>query len=899
MAFYSSNTDIYPLDPPPANNAPPARRLVILGLPVPRRGVEFAEPLPMDKDGLDTLTQKLQTFEYHIPNEQVPNEIVLFKPPSLRVSQSRFDQLFKELNTAFLGPQLKAYLAATGVNIAGGGVKRLRKEEALKMVLRQVWKVEIAEEIAAEMDVIREKELSFRPMDLFFMMDEGGDMLQKLASSNRTRIVLNSSNNKVVLEGTKLAIEEIEGALNAVPDMLVDKSVDISALLRVGSVNENYIPSISRLTKVFLEVKDNRMSLHAANPEDAPNGWSNIEDAQRLLFNSVDLHLRETHSLLGETQSMTPLTGALYPVSEDQTLPWMYRGRNWCRWRSIREPIRYNNNSFIADDEEVSVSNSTPLVNPHRGDSITYSDIRALLDSPSTSPSSQPSVDPASTSPNPPSISPSAETSTTYHAILGQILHSSPTLPTVREPKSLSDLLTADPSHVLCNSVPRIIDFLSTLNPITYTYDFKLLLKFSPSPWKQPENFERLPPVEMELRVDPETNEILRIRLTAVDSHGITDVLMPRNTCDLRFVRRKMTKIESRTDEIRRYLESASLDILGEERLKGGEELVMKIPRWMLGETVEDGKEANETVPITYFFTGLETRSSTTFDFEGAPLMYTKVEAGASGGSYDEIILECQKDEIEYLTPLEEARLGRDDEIAAAEKQKVRDEEIRKFLTEEDAEDNRFREEREEWNKHVQYRENDIKSPVFSSGGEGAAVEVAAPLPEEEVEDDRREAFEEDFDEDEEEKRRKSMEALLDDVLKREVAETIEKIDERVENEASTKKAPLSDLRGMEFLFGAEEGEVVIPIASNTSSKSAAMSEESLESTSLSSIEENNIELAIETLAEEKNITVHDSKEHDGISNAVFQRFVTTARKLVEAVENIDTSRERMRRKKL
>ncbi|KAF3922818.1 hypothetical protein ABW21_db0203863 [Orbilia brochopaga] len=809
----------------------PARRLVILSMPTQKRRLELMD-LDVDKNDITNLTQTLQTFEYQCRDEEVTNEILLFKPEELRVSRSRFMQLFKEMNQAFLGFQLKEYLATTDLELAGG-IHKLRKKDALNVVLREVWKVTVAEEIAAEMDVIREKELKFRRMDLFFMMAEGGEMLQKLASQNRTRIILNSQNNTLLLKGTKRAIEAIEENLKMLPDLIVNREVDLSPLMRVGHVNENYITAISRLTSVFLQINDDKISLHSMSNYSS----SSIEDAQRLVFNSVDLHLRQTYSLLGETQPTESLTGGLYPVLEDQTLPWLYRGRNWSRWRSIRPPNQWRESrptDELTLEDDPSPSLPPSLEDAVRGSNITYSDLRTFLDSPPTSTNSIPSAP----------IPDTAQTSTTYHAVLGQVLHSSPNLPAVREPQSLSDVLAADPAHVLCHSVPRTIDFLSQRNPVSMRYDFKIILKFSPSPWRNPANFELLPPVEMELHINPEVNEVLSLKIGAVESHGIVDVLMPRNNSDIRFVRRRLVRIESKTPDVERYLKSADLDVLGEERLRAGEEIVLNVPKWMLKDTAREetwslddsGKvvdqvvppnsdlvteESNSnpteepatdesTVPITYYFTGLETRSSTIFDFDGAPLVYTKVEAGASGGSYDEMLLECSPDSIEYLTPLEEERLGREDEFDDAEW----DEKMKRWSTDEEGQLEKAVDERAE--------DDDL---AFLTGKDGTLLSFTSS----------------------------------DAITSQDAAAESSQV---VTEEAATVSA---------------DGETV---SATTTDDVDARIESELEALG-------NTPLDAEPEVEEDEKAGH-------ISDAVFNRFVKTARKLVEAVEKTHSSGKRL-----
>lgn len=966
MAYYA--TDASEPTPPRKANEMLTPKLVILGTPAQRRSVDPLELDPMNKDQLDGLTRALQTFEFKVEEAEVSNEILLFKPESLRVSKSRFEQVLKDLDTAFLGPQVKDYLSTTEVDIAGG-VSKLRKAQALNLVMRQVWGVQIDEEIAAEMDVIREKELKFERMHLFFMMMEGGDMLQKLASRNRTRIILNSKANTVVLKGTKARIERVEHQLRDLPARIIDSEVDISSLLRVGNVTEAYIPSISRLTSVFLDIKDEKLTLHGLKPY----GPRDILDAKRLLFNSTDLHFRQMYSLLGETKLTSPLTGALYPVTEDQTLPWMYRGREWCRWRSIRTP-RSKTMGSIEDDLLPTIS--TPLLNPARGDKVGYNDIRSLLDSFSANTSTSPGytdntakeVDTSAaaeesgapyTTPTPPHIPPGAEIQTTYRAVLGQILHSSPTLPKTREPKSLSDLFASNPSHVLCNSVPKVLDFLSTLNPVTYKYDFKILLKFSPSPWKHPKNFELLPPVEMELQIKPDTNELQALKVAAVESHSIVDVLMPRNACDLRFVKRTLARVEGKTKQVKNYIKTAKLDVLGEDRLEAGEMLEFDIPKWMVKDAdkiapVYEGPDAKdeysgsafstaheytdplETVPVNYFFTGLETRSSTTFDFDGSVLVYTKIEAGASGGSYDEVVLECSKEQIEYLTPLEQTTIGREDEI---EEERIRQKAMDEMMELEAKEVERATRDLRARDEYVQDMQSgpvfetldreELKRKKLQEKKERRAQRKAERLESERLEQEAKAAAEggsETPGEGEEGTGPTELEYTTEsgetvesgvDIELEATAESEGTTEATTELEATTEPevttestttlnlaetepsealhADLENLEalgeteenthvdkqptGLEFLYGEEEEE--------TASEIEASEPQDQES----------VEEPPKTAVTEKPRV--DDEDPDVISDVVFQRFVHTARKLVEAVETTEPDHERVTPKRL
>lgn len=165
-----------------------------------------------------------------------------------------------------------------------------------------------------------------------------------------------------------------------------------------------------------------------------------------------------------------------------------------------------------------------------------------------------------------------------YTATLGFLMHNSTMQPA--KANSLAEVLREDPERVFCENIPGLTYLVSihelvnapekpAANPyFTSASDFALdpetgephvnseptlvtpkveesdpnkytmLIRFSPSPWEHPEDFETYPPVEMEVEVDSITGEVRNPIVVAVHSNSVVDMMLPAKECDVRFRRR-------------------------------------------------------------------------------------------------------------------------------------------------------------------------------------------------------------------------------------------------------------------------------------------------------------------------------------------------------------------------
>lgn len=104
-------------------------------------------------------------------------EISLYRPDTLRVSRERYNQMVEELDNAFLRSQLWEYysefVSRTPEKVIIPLRKTAKKSQVLNTILRNLWDIEVTDEIAEREDVLITREITSRRRDLFFMVGEG------------------------------------------------------------------------------------------------------------------------------------------------------------------------------------------------------------------------------------------------------------------------------------------------------------------------------------------------------------------------------------------------------------------------------------------------------------------------------------------------------------------------------------------------------------------------------------------------------------------------------------------------------------------------------------------------------------------------------------------------------
>lgn len=292
---------------------PPKRRKVLLSPP----------PSTLPPSSLDIMSRQLLQFKPVEPVDTSAAEIDRMKPPMQRVSRKRFQQLNERLARAFTKGQLMVYCKDNHVK----GCSNNSKLTLLDRVLREVWALVIAEEIKEEEDVLVTNTIQSRNRDLFFLLGDGGRILQQWSQSCSAKIVVDPNANTLVIESSELNWRRFERRLGQLLGKIVEKPVSLSSF-QSDRFNESTMSLVARVSGSYIEFVDEvNIRISILGPKN-----NKIEDAQRLLLDASQLSSRNTSHLLQSTIYRVP--NFLVRSSEDDVLPWYERGVKWARWRA-------------------------------------------------------------------------------------------------------------------------------------------------------------------------------------------------------------------------------------------------------------------------------------------------------------------------------------------------------------------------------------------------------------------------------------------------------------------------------------------------------------------------------------------------------------------------------------
>lgn len=366
-----------------------------------------------------------------------------------------------------------------------------------------------------------------------------------------------------------------------------------------------------------------------------------------MLFTSLDLQFRSSYSLLyNSPRGQESTKGALYPFTEDPSLPWRFRGRDWARWRDVKNKLLPSEVAPGLVPGQV----DSALIKMQDDRSLDgLGEVRKILDE---------SADLEALELEGQHIHP-----VEYQIVLGCLLHDSDGHNMMKGPQALEKFIKEERLRVLCHDFPGV-SFIARMPrsriepPLSRIEEPKMLeegaaysfiLKFAPSPWSNPDTFELFPPLEMTLMVDAFSGEAQNPKLVAVHSESVADLLMPSRNCDLRFLRRVNVPLNlgiSRLglagggiteEEMARFINESNLNPAGNDRLRASPQIKVSIPPFMMQRS-----PYSPTEEIDYIFTGMEFRRELKFDWEGLYMHHTVVEGGISGGKKTEVKLICK-----------------------------------------------------------------------------------------------------------------------------------------------------------------------------------------------------------------------------------------------------------------
>lgn len=150
--------------------------LLVLAPPRPKYTAPKVTISPLDKLQLANLSNAVLTYEMEALLDATKMEISLARPLEPRVSQQRYDQLYNQLSHAFNMTQLQDYFESSlpeDTTTPPEHRRYTRKPDVIHAVMRDRWKMIVAEEIAEREDVIVLKDINITTRDIFFLIGEG------------------------------------------------------------------------------------------------------------------------------------------------------------------------------------------------------------------------------------------------------------------------------------------------------------------------------------------------------------------------------------------------------------------------------------------------------------------------------------------------------------------------------------------------------------------------------------------------------------------------------------------------------------------------------------------------------------------------------------------------------
>ena len=171
------------------------RKLLILEMPTKRQRKHTVSP-PLTEvaaEEVASLSSYLLVFEDKADTYQLAIEIT--KPTELRVSRLRFQQIADQLSTQFLKPQLSSYVNYIHELQKIAPVRSTDSKGCLiTRILKDLWKIEISEEIHEREDLIVEKKATMSKEDIFFLIGQSA-----ISSSFEVKVHANSGTQQMVV----------------------------------------------------------------------------------------------------------------------------------------------------------------------------------------------------------------------------------------------------------------------------------------------------------------------------------------------------------------------------------------------------------------------------------------------------------------------------------------------------------------------------------------------------------------------------------------------------------------------------------------------------------------------------------------------------------------------------
>lgn len=199
--------------------------------------------------------------------------------------------------------------------------------------------------------------------------------------------------------------------------------------------------------------------------------------------------------------------------------------------------------------------------------------------------------------------------------------------------------------HEFLTTVPGLRQFLMELRAQNLKQHAELFIRLIPSQLSASEtvSVKDLPDLEIRIAIDTDSQTIILHSVRLIVCEKQSDVLLPDELMDLRFVSESYLSAAKQVDQrILDFVEASNLNILGQDRLKTPGSLTVSIPPHAIRSRVGTSNaslDPDSEIQVNYTFAGLSHRSLLQDSFLDFHLEYSTTEAGRTGGRRDELRL--------------------------------------------------------------------------------------------------------------------------------------------------------------------------------------------------------------------------------------------------------------------
>lgn len=302
----------------------------------------------------------LLVFKSTLSESQITESIDLMNPKGKKnVSVKRFNQLKKDLNTAYKTKQIRDYILSSRKEYhlkstyTQSIIKASTKKQLIDIILSDMWRLKPSNTIDDISDVLVERTISLAPKDLFLLCCNSGRMISDLTIKTGAQIAIATGGQEIIIRGTTSAINLVEAQINRTINNTISEEIDLSGIATLYGDTPIPIQQIEQVSNVYfdpVDVNNNPFTQRFVMTALDANG---LDDVRRYLISSLDYKNGDSRiqQMILHPQNMISDNVRVFNIAEEEALSWNDRVSTWGRLQEAKPKLiaQTSSNSSLAD----------------------------------------------------------------------------------------------------------------------------------------------------------------------------------------------------------------------------------------------------------------------------------------------------------------------------------------------------------------------------------------------------------------------------------------------------------------------------------------------------------------------------------------------------------------------